>query len=340
MGRDRPLVSIIMATYNRSAFLDRAIRSALGQTLRDLEVVVVDDGSTDETPAVLETFQDDRLRSIRFSANRGACAACNAGIEAARAEILLFLDSDDALRPKAAERLHGVLAADRSIGMAWGRKGIWDHATGSLQSVAFVNPFRRAGTDRLLPTMLIWTPGLGGLAIRREVFDELGPLDAELSMGDLDLAIRFAACGRWKVHVVEEVTYDIYEHGPSLSSRIDAAYLRGIECILAKHHEVLRAYPAAYASYLYRAAHASFCLNDPRGGHRYLNRAIRQAPFRPTYWGFKLARLLGLAAAWQALSAARGRRDARLRKSRHERETGSGQPGRGPLVPAPAVPIP
>lgn len=340
MSTSRPLVSVVLATYNRSGFLPRAIGSALGQTLGDLEVIVVDDGSTDDTPAVLDGFGDDRLRPIRLPVNRGACAACNAGIGAARAEVLLFLDSDDALRPRCAERLHDALAADRGVGMAWGRKGIWDHATGSLRSVAFVDPFRRAGTDRLLPTMLTWTPGLGGLAVRREVFDELGPLDAGLSMGDLDLAIRFAACGRWKVRVVEEVTYDIYEHGPSLSSRIDAGYLRGIERLIAKHHEAFRAYPEAYASYLYRAAHASFCLDDSRGGHRYLNRAIRQAPFRPTYWGFKLARLMGLAGAWRALSAARGRRDARLRKSRHERETGAGQAGRGPMSSATAVPIP
>ncbi|MBX6312967.1 MAG: glycosyltransferase family 2 protein [Isosphaeraceae bacterium] len=340
MSTSRPLVSIIIATYNRSAFLTRAIRSALGQTLGDLEVIVVDDGSTDDTPAVLDAFEDDRLWSIRFPANQGACAACNAGIEAARSEVLLFLDSDDGLRPQAAGRLHGVLAADRGIGMAWGRKGIWDHATGSLQSVAFVDPFRRAGTDRLLPMMLTWTPGLGGLAVRREVFDTLGPLDAELSMGDLDLAIRFAACGRWKVQVVDEVTYDIYEHGPSLSSRVDTAYLRGIERLLTKHHEVLHSYPEAYASYLYRAAHASFCLDDSQGGHCYLNRAIRQAPLRPTYWGFKLAQLMGLAGAWRALSAARARRDARLRKSRHERENGAGQAGRGLMFSATAVPIP
>ncbi|MDB5352379.1 MAG: glycosyl transferase [Planctomycetota bacterium] len=338
MSTGHPLVTIVITTYNRSALLGRAIRSALGQTLREIAIVVVDDGSTDDTAATLEAFTDERIRAIRFPTNRGASAACNAGIEAARSEVVLFLDSDDALRPRAAELLHGVLSGDRGIGMAWGRKGIWDQKTDALKSVAFVNPFRRARTGRLLPTMLTWTPGLGGLAIRREVFDAIGRLDTEQNIGDLDWTIRFAVRGSWTVRVLDEVTYDVYEDGPSLSSRIDPAYLRGIERILALHGEVLRAYPEAHAAYLYRAAHASFSLSDARTGHRYLNRAIRCAPFRPRYWGFKLAKLTGLTRAWRMLSAARGRRDARLRKSRHEREAGADRVGRIPMSPAVSTP--
>ena len=338
MSTDRPLVTIVITTYNRSALLGRAIRSALGQTLREIEIVVVDDGSTDDTTASLGAFTDERIRAIRFPTNRGVSDAYNAGIEAARSEVVLFLDSDDALRPRAAELLHGVLSADRGIGLAWGRKAIRDHKTDALKSVAFVDPFRRAGTDSLLPTMLTWTPGTGGLAVRREVFDAIGRLDTRQNISDLDWTIRFAVRGSWTVRVLAEVTYDVYEHGPSLSSRIDPAYLRGIERILDLHGEVLRAYPGAYAAYLYRAAHASFSLSDARKGHRYLSRAIRTAPFRPRYWGFGLAKLTGLSHAWSLLSAARGRRDARQRKSRHERETGAERAGRLPMSPAGSTP--
>jgi glycosyltransferase involved in cell wall biosynthesis len=90
---EMPLVSVIVPTYNRAHVLDRAVRSVLEQTLRDFELIVVDDGSTDSTPQVLGGF-DHKLRVVSQE-NRGVSAARNAGIAAARGELLAFLDSDD-----------------------------------------------------------------------------------------------------------------------------------------------------------------------------------------------------------------------------------------------------
>src|SRR3954470_1810603 len=89
-------VSVIIPTYNYARYLPQAIDSALGQTHAPLEVIVVDDGSTDDTPRVLEAYAS-RIRVIR-QANQGAGAARNAGIAAARGEYVAFLDSDDLWR--------------------------------------------------------------------------------------------------------------------------------------------------------------------------------------------------------------------------------------------------
>jgi glycosyltransferase involved in cell wall biosynthesis len=91
-----PLVTIIVDNYNYAAFVGTAIRSALDQTYPNLEVVVVDDGSTDGSRAVIESF-GDRIHAV-FQANQGQSGAFNAGFAAARGDIVLFLDSDDALR--------------------------------------------------------------------------------------------------------------------------------------------------------------------------------------------------------------------------------------------------
>ena len=114
-----PEVSIVMPVHNsRPDELREAVESALGQTLRAIELVCVDDGSTDDTFARLETFarQDDRIRLIRFPANKGTLVARNAAILAARGRYVLPLDPDDALCPEACENLSEIMKA-RSLDM-------------------------------------------------------------------------------------------------------------------------------------------------------------------------------------------------------------------------------
>ena len=92
-----PLVSVIMPTFNRSWSLKKAIDSVLSQEYASLETIVVDDGSTDDTPALLSSY-GTRIRVIR-QANQGVSAARNAGIRAAQGELITLLDSDDAWLP-------------------------------------------------------------------------------------------------------------------------------------------------------------------------------------------------------------------------------------------------
>lgn len=98
-----PTVSIITATYNRAATLGRAIDSVLQQTWSDWELIVVDDGSDDETAAVLGTYADKRIRVHRHERNRGATAAKNTGFDHIRGEWFTILDSDDEMAPDALE---------------------------------------------------------------------------------------------------------------------------------------------------------------------------------------------------------------------------------------------
>ena len=88
-------VSVILPTYNRGALLPRSIGSVIGQTYEKFELVVVDDGSEDDTAAVVSGFSDERIRHIKLPRNRGLSAARNAGIAEARGAYLAFQDSDD-----------------------------------------------------------------------------------------------------------------------------------------------------------------------------------------------------------------------------------------------------
>ena len=99
-----PLVSVAITTYNRATLVTRAIESVLQQTHRNLEIIVVDDGSTDNTSAVLDPYaaKDARIKVVRHARNRGVNAAKNTALDAARGVYTTLLDSDDELLP------HGV----------------------------------------------------------------------------------------------------------------------------------------------------------------------------------------------------------------------------------------
>lgn len=98
------MVSVIMPTYNRESKIKRAINSVLDQTYSDLELIVVDDGSVDNTEEIVRDIKDERIQYIKHTSNMGACAARNTGIEAAIGEYIAFQDSDDVWHSDKLER--------------------------------------------------------------------------------------------------------------------------------------------------------------------------------------------------------------------------------------------
>jgi glycosyltransferase involved in cell wall biosynthesis len=98
------LVSVVIPFFNRTALLTRALKSVIDQTHENLEIIVVDDGSTEDASKNLSTIQDERIRLLRHDRNRGVSAARNTGIKAARGEYISFLDSDDEWLPAKTEK--------------------------------------------------------------------------------------------------------------------------------------------------------------------------------------------------------------------------------------------
>jgi glycosyltransferase involved in cell wall biosynthesis len=107
-------VSVVIPTYNYGAFLAEAIRSVQQQTLQDLEIIVVDDGSTDQTPEVLRAIEDSRLRVHRIP-NSGVAVARNVGFHSAKGEYIAQLDSDDRWRPTMLEKCVAVLDGEAGV---------------------------------------------------------------------------------------------------------------------------------------------------------------------------------------------------------------------------------
>lgn len=114
------LVSTIICAYNHGRYVGEAIESVLSQGVTDHEVIVVDNGSTDETPAVLARYRDPRLRIIRVAENCGPGSGMNIGLEAAQGDVLTFLDSDDRWRPGKLSRELAIMESEPDIGLVFG----------------------------------------------------------------------------------------------------------------------------------------------------------------------------------------------------------------------------
>jgi glycosyltransferase involved in cell wall biosynthesis len=103
-GGAKPLVSVVIPTCNRAGLLKRAVNSVLGQTYARLEILVVDDASTDNTREIVYGFKDDRIRYLRHDNNRGGSAARNTGVDAATGKYIAFLDDDDEWLPEMTQK--------------------------------------------------------------------------------------------------------------------------------------------------------------------------------------------------------------------------------------------
>lgn len=115
----QPLVSCIIPTYNRANFVERAIQSVLNQTYKNIEVIVVDDGSEDNTKEVVLSIKNERIKYIRLHRNFGAAFARNVGIVNAEGEFIAFLDSDDYFLPEKIEKQVEAMMSDSSIGVCY-----------------------------------------------------------------------------------------------------------------------------------------------------------------------------------------------------------------------------
>lgn len=193
MTSAQPLVSVIIPTYNRAHILPRSLVSVLGQTYANIEVLVIDDGSADDTETVIKNINDDRVRYIKSPVNAGPAAARNRGASLAAGDIIAFQDSDDEWPADKLEKQITLLLKDSSAQLVYCR---FDRYNGDqLLNVTPPDsiPLEQKQGDMLLTllnTPLIGTPTV---VVWKERFLELGGFNESLhSFEDYEFSLRFA----------------------------------------------------------------------------------------------------------------------------------------------------
>jgi glycosyltransferase involved in cell wall biosynthesis len=272
-----PKVSAIIPTYNRADLLPRAIESVLGQTLRDLELIVVDDGSTDNTREIVERFaqRDNRIIYLWRQNSGGPAAPRNSGIERATGKYVAFLDHDDEWMPSKLEeqvRLFeasppeiGFVACDYLIIIGTGGNSISKYRLpapegGSLFRTLLENDFIRTATV---------------VMVRKDVFENVGGFDVSLPCGeDTEMWLRIAE--RYQFASVTNFLAKHYHHRMNTTLRTPRiALAESMEAILRTHRSMCERYPGAYSLRLGQVA-ASYCAaGELKKGRGYYLQSIR-----------------------------------------------------------------
>jgi hypothetical protein len=226
-----PLVSAVVPTYNRARYLPEAIASVLAQTSEDLELIVVDDGSTDETAEVVRGFDDGRIRYI-YQANQGRSAARNRGAREARGEFLGILDSDDCYLPGAFEAHLQVFAGQVDLGMTVGGYQGIDEA-GRLLGER--RPWEEGGELDLAGWLFNCFGIPGSVLLRREWFERAGGYDRAIhGADDWDSFLQLAVRGCRMAWVRQAVCQYRQYPGGSIQSGGIPAHKRGMLLALDK----------------------------------------------------------------------------------------------------------
>ena len=231
-------VSIIIPAFNQARFLAVAIDSALQQTYRDVEVIVVDDGSTDETRDIAARF-GDRITYVHQE-NTGLPGARNRGWRESGGEYLCFLDSDDFYHPEKVQRQVELLDADPQLGFVYCDIVTTDEAGQPVPEQPSVNSPARQMSGNIFQTLMMagyFPPHT--VMIRRSVLEAVGEFDPSLGgNADYELWLRASAAGHKACFIDERLAY--YRTYPTSMSK-DGLHM--IETRLAAFQKICRLHP-------------------------------------------------------------------------------------------------
>jgi glycosyltransferase involved in cell wall biosynthesis len=266
----KPKVTVVIPTHNRAGFIGRCVRSALAQTLHDIEVIVVDDASTDETPSVVGAFADPRVRVIALASRSGPSAARNRGIEAAQGRFVAFLDSDDEWLPSKLERQVDEFDREGGFGVVftgvWLRRGSkYEPEVATVEGDAFDAMLSYRG--RITTT---------GLMFDREVVgDELCFDEAFPAMQERELIIRVSRHHR--VGCVLEPLY-VWNHHPHPRVSDPQRQIAARRMIIEKYASDLASRPKLAAFHYFRLALVQHRVGEVHGARLSIEAASRFDP--------------------------------------------------------------
>jgi len=270
----KPTVSIGIPTYNNPVMLRQAIMSVLQQTYQDFEIIVVDDGSTDDTEEVVRGFNDDRIRYIRHDENRGAAAARNTGIKAALGEYIAFQDSDDEWLPEKLEKQIRVLEnVPAEVGVVY--SDVW----------------RIRGNRRKYWRSPVMGIGIQTAVIKRQCFDKAGVFDERfLRLIDADFLIGLSRY--YCFHRIDEPLVNYYVTPGSIGTN-NKTLIRAIGLILEKHAGHIDKPKKLLASYQYQIGNILCQVGDLDRGKDYLFKALKSYPSNIRYLAATFVSMFG-----------------------------------------------
>jgi glycosyltransferase involved in cell wall biosynthesis len=282
MNTNKPAVSVILPTYNRSKTLERAINSVLKQTYSELELIIVDDASTDNTEEIVNAFmnRDGRVKYIKHSSNTGPAGARNTGIKMASGRYIGFQDSDDEWMPDKLEKQVKILDDSPSdTGMVYTSfirifpdKSIYVPPEKIRIREGFIHFELVNGNFIGMPTTLI----------KKECFDRVGLFDERLPpLEDWELFLRISKY--FSISYIDKPLVTEFESEDSIS-KVKASNIKALRLILKKHYHSFKKAPKALARYCFMIGDFLYRSGDKTEAREYLKTAFRLRPTSSKYF--------------------------------------------------------
>jgi glycosyltransferase involved in cell wall biosynthesis len=290
LERLTPTVSIIIPTYNRAHVLSRAIQSVLAQTYQDFELIIVDDGSTDDTERLVKSFNSEKIRYIRHIENKGPAAARNNGIQSAKGDYIAFQDSDDEWMPQKLEKqMRAFETAPPEVGVVYtgsyiiknNRKWVAPH--GGLPPPKDGDIFFSQLKGRfVLPSATV---------IKGECFARAGTFDERFfPIEDSELFLRFSRHYQFKC--INEPLIIYYLQPDSLSEN-EGARIKPYRLMLETYFEYIKQDRRVLAYHYSRLGNLLCYTGELSQGRSYLIKTIKAYPLYIKAIGAFLAACLG-----------------------------------------------
>ncbi len=266
-----PLISVIIPTYNRGHLINRAIQSILNQSYKDFEIIVVDDGSIDNTKEVIESFRDERIRYIHYKENKGANAARNIGIRAAKGDYIAFQDSDDEWLPQKLEKQIKILKdAPSDVGLVY--TSFWRIMNDRRLYIPpkEIKPKEGYIHINLLKGNFISTQTM---LLRKECFEKAGMFDENLPrLQDWDMVIRLSK--HYLIRIIDMPMVNSYYTSESISEN-SSSLVRAYKMILSKYRDDFENNNLV-SKYYYFLGHLLCRDNNFNEGNKYFLEAYKQ----------------------------------------------------------------
>lgn len=210
-------VSVIIPAFNAGKFLAETVQSVLAQTYTDFEIVISDDGSTDNTAAIAQSFSDQRIQ-YRYQKNSGVSSARNHGAEIAKGKYLAFLDADDLFHPDNLSKKVAAFQNDPNLALVFADCDVID-GTGKTTGEKLIGK-----DDKLLENLLLWNgtviPGPSSILITRESFEKSGGFDPEFSTA-ADQNFFFRIAHKNKCARIPEILTSYRKHDTNMHADIE-----------------------------------------------------------------------------------------------------------------------
>jgi glycosyltransferase involved in cell wall biosynthesis len=237
-------VTVCIPTYNRANFLIYSINSVLQQSYKDFELIICDDGSTDNTQEVVRQCKDTRIRYIRHPENIGRSRNMRSGFEAARGEYFIKFDDDDGLTPEFLAKTVAILDAESSVDFVCTNHWIINERGERMESATEENS-ARWGKDKLLTgiipdllrqTFLYQSLQVGSTLFRRTCLAQVNYMRPEADgCEDYDLLVRLAIVGK-KGYFLPEFLMEYRFHGGQTSLKQNLHFLKAKAFCIESYH--------------------------------------------------------------------------------------------------------